>query len=310
MNKLSIVVPVYNEGAQVSAPYDTISKLMESHKIDFELIFVDDGSAEDSFFHLSKLAEKDKRVKIIKLLSNCGAHMAIRAGLENATGNMAVFIACDLQEPAELIPDMIKKLTGKTDIILAVRNNRDDKLKDKIFSKIFFWIMKKFVSSRISNSGSSMYLLGKRALKAIQEYPERNMTLEGVFILNNFNYDVVPYDRIARKEGESKWTLSRKVKIFIDFFVAYSYTPIRIVSLAGFLFFIFGILWSGYLIARYFILDDFEPGWPMLISILLLGFGVTNISLGIIAEYLWRTLDESRRRPKFIVETKLNFGEQ
>tara|TARA_B110000971_G_scaffold21661_1_gene19629 strand:- start:3157 stop:4086 length:930 start_codon:yes stop_codon:yes gene_type:complete len=304
--KLSIVVPVYNEGNQVLLVYKVINDLMDLNKIDLELIFVDDGSEDDSFLHLSKLAEKDYRVKVIKLLSNCGAHMSIRAGLENATGDMAVFIACDLQEPAELIPDMIKKLTAKTDIVLAVRNNREDSLKDKLFSKLFFWIMKKFVSSKFPGSGSSMYLLGERALKSIKEYPERNMTLEGVFILNNFNYDVVFYDRLERQKGDSKWTFSNKIKIFIDFFVAYSYLPIRMVSIVGILFFIVGILWTGYLIARYFILNDFEPGWPMLIAILLLGFGITNISLGIIAEYLWRTLDESRRRPKYIIDEMIN----
>lgn len=306
---LSIVVPVYFEGSNVEAPYKVITTLMETSEINFELIFVDDGSGDDSFQHLSRIAEQDQRVKVIKLLSNCGAHMAIRAGLEYAEGEMGVFLACDLQEPAELIPEMIKKLVGKTDIVLAVRNHRADSLIDRAMSKGFFWIMKTFVSSKIPKSGSSMYLLGERALKAIKQYPERNMTLEGVFILNNFVYDTIIYNRQSREQGASKWTLSRKLKIFVDFFVAYSYAPIRFVTLIGILFFTLGFFWSIYILIRYFTINDFASGWPMLISVLCLGFGVTNISLGIIAEYLWRTLDEGRRRPKYIVEKKINFQE-
>jgi polyisoprenyl-phosphate glycosyltransferase len=307
MTDLSIVIPVYNESKHILLPYNAVIKIMQDHQVDFELIFVDDGSSDDSFVHLSQLAEKDTRVKVIKLLSNCGAHMAIRTGLEHSSSRMGVFLPCDLQEPADLIPKMIKKLKDNVDIVLAVRENREDKLKDKLFSKLFFWIMKTFISSKIPGSGSSMYLLGGRALKAIKEYPERNLTLEGVFILNNFNYDKVKYDRASRTEGESKWTFSNKIKIFIDFFVAYSYFPIRFVSFIGVLFFILGLFWSCYIIARQLILSDLQPGWPMLLSILLLGFGLTNISLGVVAEYLWRTLDESRRRPRFIVEKKLNF---
>ncbi|MGB0165233.1 MAG: glycosyltransferase family 2 protein [Luteibaculum sp.] len=304
---LSIIVPVYYEGAQVEKPFVTITKLMDDEKIDFELIFVDDGSGDDSFNYLCQLAERDSRVKVLKLLSNSGSHMAIRAGLEHSSGNMGVFLSCDLQEPAELIPELLKKLKGKTDIVLAVRKSRDDSFFDRIMSRIFFEMMKKFVSSKIPESGSSMYLLGARALKALKEYPERNLTLEGVFILNNFVYETVLYDRKAREHGKSRWTISKKLKIFVDFFVAYSYAPIRFVTVIGILFFALGFLWSVYLVIRYFTVNDFVDGWPMLISILCLGFGITNISLGIIAEYLWRTLDEGRRRPKYIIEKRINF---
>ncbi len=304
---LSIVVPVYNESDAVYHAYEVISGIMKENKISFEVIMVDDGSADDSFYHLSKLAETNPELKVIKLVSNCGAHTAIRLGLELANGKMGVFMACDLQEPADLIPKMIEKMSDKTDIVLAVRSNRDDSFKDKMLSKAFFFLMKNLVSKKLPSEGSSMYLMGEKALKALRQYKERNMTIEGVFILNNLNCDTIEYQRESRKTGVSKWTLSKKIKIFIDFFVAYSIMPIRLVSTVGILFFFIGIVWVSVILVRYFTNEDFQQGWPTLISVLLLGFGITNISLGIIAEYLWRTLDETRGRPRYIIDQKLNF---
>ena len=305
--EVSIIVPVYNESSGVYHAFEVISGIMDKEAINYEIIMVDDGSADDTFIHLNKLAESHSRLKVIKLLSNCGAHTAIRLGLEHANGKMGAFMACDLQEPADLIPKMLSKMTEKIDIVLAVRSNRDDSFKDKIFSKMFFYIMKNFVSNRIPLEGSSMYLMGEKALKALREYKERNMTIEGVFILNNLKFDTIEYEREARKTGNSKWTLSKKIKIFIDFFVAYSIMPIRLVSLIGVLFFVFGVISVLVIVFNYFTRGDLQQGWTSLISVLLLGFGITNISLGIIAEYLWRTLDETRGRPRYIIDKKLNF---
>ena len=310
MNKLpeiSIVVPVYNEGQAVYNAYEVVSGIMKSHGISYEIIMVDDGSSDDSFFHLSELAKLNSDLKVIKLLSNCGSHTVIRLGLESAIAPMAVFIACDLQEPAELIPEMIKKMVGDTDIVLAVRESRADSLKNRLFSKLFFLMMRKLVSNKIPLEGSSMYLLGEKALKALKQYKERNLTIEGVFLLNNLNFDTIKYARVSRNEGNSKWTLAKKIKISIDFFVAYSVVPIRLVSIVGVLFFVFGMLWLVIILFRHFVFNDLQHGWTALTSVLLLGFGITNISLGIIAEYLWRTLDETRARPRFIIDKKINF---
>ena len=121
------------------------------------------------------------------------------------------------------------------------------------------------------------------------------------------NYETVPYTREARKNGISKWTFAKKIKIFIDFFVAYSITPIRFVSIVGFLFFIIGFFSIFVIAIRHIFIGDLQHGWTSLISVLLIGFGITNISLGIIAEYLWRTLDEARARPRYIIDEKINF---
>jgi|TARA_B110001469_G_scaffold100928_1_gene98447 glycosyltransferase involved in cell wall biosynthesis len=304
---LSIIVPVYYESDSVIKPYKAITEVMVEQHFEYEIIFVDDGSLDDSLFHLKKIAMMDPRVKLIKLLTNCGAHMAIRAGLENSQGNMGVFIACDLQEPPAIIPLMVEELKKNNDIVLAVRNSRKDKASNRFSAKLFHILMHHLVSKKMPKGGSSMYLLGERALKAIKAYPERNMTLEGIFILGNFSMGTLKYDRLERTDGESRWTIARKLKMLVDFIVAYSFKPIRMVSITGVVLFLLGLLGVSYIILRSLIYQDLLAGWPMLISLIIIGFGFTYIALGIIAEYLWRALDETRKRPKYIIEEKVNF---
>ena len=272
----------------------------------YELIFVDDGSTDDSFHQLEDLARTDTNVKAIKFSTNCGSHMAIRAGLSYATGQNACFIACDMQEPPEMIFKMQEALTDKHNIVWAVRNSRKDRRMSVISAKFFYWLARTIVTKNIPPTGASMFMISKKVLLEINNYGERNLTLEGLFATMGFPSNYIYYDRKERFSGKSKWSLSKKIKLFIDFFVAYSNVPIRFVSLMGIVFAILGFIWTIYIILRHLIINDLAPGWPFLISILLIGFGITNISLGIIAEYLWRTLDEARKRPKFIIEKSIN----
>lgn len=306
---ISIIIPVYNEGKAVHRALELILAELSKHKETFEIIFVDDGSGDDSFDHLEQIAHSNEKVKAIKLSSNCGSHMAIRAGLSFAKGNCACFIACDMQEPPHLIYTMKSELSEKYNIVWAVRNSRKDSFSTVFFAKLFYWLARKIVTNNIPPSGASMFMVSHKVLKALNKYEERNLTLEGLFATMGFKSTYIYYDRKERISGNSKWTLSKKLKLFIDFFVAYSNTPIRFVSVMGIAFSAIGFMWTLYIILREVIFNDLAPGWPALISVLLIGFGITNISLGIIAEYLWRTLDEARKRPKYIIEKKININE-
>jgi dolichol-phosphate mannosyltransferase len=309
MKLISVVIPAYNESNGVNNAYEAVLKVFsnEINHYNYEIIFVDDGSIDDTYYHIRKICQDNKKVKGIKLLNNCGAHTAIRAGLENCTGDMAVFMACDLQDPPEIIFEMAKVLNDPYDIVLAIRKTRGDSMLNKLFSRIFFSIMRKFVSDKIPVEGSSMYLMSNRVLKSLKQFKERNLTLEAMFVLMHYNHITVSYERKAREQGASGWTLSKKIKILVDFFVAYSYAPIRFVTLTGVSIFLIGLFWTVYIVLRVIFVNDLSPGWPALISVITIGFGITNISLGIIAEYLWRTLDESRNRPVYIIDSKENF---
>ncbi|MBI3298604.1 MAG: glycosyltransferase family 2 protein [Elusimicrobia bacterium] len=305
---LSIVIPVLNEGTAVRTARDAVASAMKETLPDtrYEILFVDDGSTDDTFSHIAELAQRDPSVKALKLMSNCGSHAAIRAGLEHATGDMAVFMACDLQDPPGLIARLVEKLAGPYEVVLAVRSSRSDGWYERLTSRLFFAVMRCFISDQIPRNGASMYLLGPRALAALRHFEEKNMTLESLFVLMGFKQTAIFYHRNARTQGESKWTFQKKIKLFVDFFVAYSFAPIRFVTLLGVSFSVFGAAWTAYIVGRHFLRHDLSPGWPALLSVLLMGFGVTNISLGIIAEYLWRVLDETRKRPRYLIEAKLN----
>jgi glycosyltransferase involved in cell wall biosynthesis len=308
MQVISVIVPAYNESHEVFKAYEAIVSVFDKDlpEYGYEILFVDDGSADDTFDCMEEVCRKDQRAKALKFLNNCGAHTAIRAGLENSTGDMAVFLACDLQDPPEIIPTMVKELKKPFDIVLAVRSTRDDSLKDRSMSRLFFSLMRRFVSDKLPSEGSSMYLVSSKVVGGLRLLQEKNLTLESMFILLNFKHTKVFYERRARESGKSKWTFSKKVKMVVDFFVAYSYSPIRFVTFIGLFISLLGILWGSYIVVRTIFIGDMAPGWPALISIILIGFGVTNFSLGIIAEYLWRTLDETRKRPRFIIEKKIN----
>jgi dolichol-phosphate mannosyltransferase len=306
---ISIVIPFYNEGESVHKAYLHIKEELSKHKESYEIIFVDDGSIDDSFTHLEKIAQNDKNIRAIKLSSNCGSHMAIRAGLSLAKGHCACFIACDLQEPPHLIYTMKSELSDMYNIVWAVRNTRKDSFSTVLLAKLFYWLARKFVTNNIPPSGASMFMVSHNVLKALNKYEERNLTLEGLFATMGFKSTYVFYDRMERISGKSKWTFLKKIKLLIDFFVAYSSTPIRFVSIMGIALSTIGFIWTFYIIIREVIYRDLTPGWPALISVLLIGFGITNISLGIIAEYLWRTLDEARKRPKYIIEKSINIYE-
>lgn len=304
---LSIIVPVFNEGDNVITAYRIInSEISKLPELNSEIIFVDDGSHDDTFSYLLKIASENQDVKALKLSTNCGPHMAIRAGLSYAKGDYACFLACDLQEPPALIKEMLSKLKDPYEIIWAVRNSRKDGFFTKLYASIFYLMARIIVSKNIPPSGAGTFLISTKVLKTLKHYDERNLTLEGLFATMGFKNNYIYYDREKRKSGRSKWNLSKRVKLFIDFFVAYSYTPIRFISGFGILMAAFGLAWTVYIVLQQLLHHNILYGWASIISILLVGFGFTNISLGIIAEYLWRTLDESRKRPKYIIEKSIN----
>jgi dolichol-phosphate mannosyltransferase len=166
--------------------------------------------------------------------------------------------------------------------------------------------MKKFASSLYPENGFDIVMFNEKVKDELNNSIQANSSIFLQILTLGFNQTEIFYEKVERKIGKSKWSVKKKIKLFIDSFVAFSYAPIRLVSLTGILFFISGFIWTIYILIRKIMINDLAEGWPALTSILLLGFGITNISLGIIAEYLWRTLDESRKRPVFTIQEIIN----
>lgn len=308
-SKVSVIVPTYFEGTLVHTAFARISAVMENSYPNYECIFVDDGSEDNTYTELQKLASSQPKVRVIKLATNVGSHLAIRCGLDHANGEAITAIACDMQEPPELIAQMMDQLKAPFEVVLAVRQSREDHWASIIMSNLFYFVARKIARIKLPPSGTSMFLISRKTLNLMKKYPERNMPVDGLLTTIGLQSAFVYYNREQRLEGKSKWTLGKKMKLFVDYFVAHSFFPIRFISVAGITFALLGFAWSIYIVLRQLIVGDLETGWPALISIILVGIGITNISLGIMAEYLWRTLDEVRARPKYTVEKTLNMTE-
>ncbi|MDP4131482.1 MAG: glycosyl transferase family 2, partial [Bacteroidota bacterium] len=208
----------------------------------------------------------------------------------------------DLQDPLELILRMAEKTKEGNEIIWAHRESTKVSPGEKAFSSVYAYLMKKFAFSNFPEKGFDIVMFNKKVASVVKNNVEANSSIFLQILGMGFQQTSISYTKRERKTGVSKWTLSKKIKLFIDSFVAFSYAPIRMVTIIGISMFFVGFLWTIYIITRKLLYHDLASGWPALISILMIGFGITNISLGIIAEYLWRTLDASRKRPVIIID--------
>ena len=302
--KISIIIPFLNEEENIVSLVTTLSDYFETEtRFEVEVIFVNDGSTDNSKKLLTEQNHKNYSSKIISFSKNFGSHAALRAGIMNATGDYVTFMYADLQDPIQLISQLYDKIQeGNKEIIWATRNTTNNGFFESSFSKIYSSLMKKYVSNSYPEKGFDIVMFSNKVTKVINQNIEANSSIFLQILTLGFHQDFIFYDKQPREKGKSKWTLAKKIKLFIDSFVAFSYAPIRFVTIIGICLFFSGIGFSLYLFTRKMLYNDLVSGWTMLISILTIGFGITNISLGIIAEYLWRTFDSSRKRPVFIID--------
>jgi len=303
---VSLLIPFLNEEANLSELVKLIDSFAADHPIFREVIFIDDGSKDNSIKVLRAAQPLNFHFKVIKLSKNFGSHAALRAGLTIAAGEYITFISADLQEPMELMVKLLDECNDGHDICWAVRRSTTAGFSERSFSKWYANLMQQFVSPNYPTKGFDIAMFNTKVRDVINGNVEANSSIFLQILTSGFSQTQIEYDKQSRKHGKSKWTFYKKIKLLIDSFVAFSYAPIRFISLVGILFFAVGVCWTIYIFARKILVNDLSMGWPALTSILLLGFGITNISLGIIAEYLWRTLDSSRKRPVFIIDEIIN----
>jgi polyisoprenyl-phosphate glycosyltransferase len=300
---LSLIIPIYNEYEGIPFLVQNLNDFFGEHMhLLPEVIFVNDGSKDGSVERLQDMKHETYKAKIISLSRNFGSHAALRAGISIASGELVCFNYADLQDPLELILQMEEKTKEGNEIIWAHRESTKVSLGEKTFSSIYAYLMKKFAFSNFPEKGFDIVMFNKKVATQVKNNVEANSSIFLQILGMGFRQASVSYKKRDRKTGVSKWTMAKKVKLFIDSFVAFSYAPIRLVTIIGISMFFIGSLWTIYIILRTLLYHNLASGWPALVSILMIGFGITNISLGIIAEYLWRTLDASRKRPVFIID--------
>ena len=301
--KLSIVVPVYYNADSLEDMYiDLKDKVLTKLECEYELIFVNDGSGDESYQIMKKLKEQDENIRNFSLSRNFGSHAAILCGLEHMTGDCAVVKAADMQEPSELILDMLESWKRGNNVVLAVRQERNESFKQKYFANLYYTLVRKMALSNMPEAGFDIYLVDKKVVNVLSALDEKNSSLACQILWSGFKTDMVPYVRLARQVGKSRWTLAKKLRLVMDTLFSFSTVPIKAVTTIGIFSFCGAIVWAiAEIVFKLMGMIDVS-GWTTLFIFNLFSFGVIMLTLGILGEYLWRTFDASRNRPPYIVE--------
>jgi dolichol-phosphate mannosyltransferase len=302
VTRLSVIVPVWNEAEGIDALVDGLATFFEKSGVDAEVIFVDDGSADDTSARLAKAKHHGYVPRLVTLSRNFGSHAALRAGIQHATGDLCTFLYADLQDPPELIREMLDEVKRGHAIVWAQRREVSEPIFSRIFSVGYNAMMRRFAIPTFPNRGFDVVMFNRKVMAELNKNIEAHSSIFLQIMNLGFRQTYVEYDKQQRKIGKSKWTFWKKVKLVVDSFVAFSYAPVRFVSVLGISLALAGFGFAGYVLFRAIVYKDLSPGWPALASILLIGFGVTNVSIGILAEYIWRTLDAARHRPTFVID--------
>jgi dolichol-phosphate mannosyltransferase len=302
---LSIVVPAYNEAENLPLLHRRISALnWTAMDADFELIIADDCSSDSTPQVLESLRNGDPRVKWLRFSRNFGSHMAVTAALLHCAGDAAVVMAADLQDPPEIIPRLIDRWRQGSRVVWAVRDSREGESPGTLLAaRIYYFLMRRISDFKPPPEGADFLLLDRAVIEALRQSPEKHTTVFGLVQWMGFSQASVEYTKAARAAGVSKWTFRKKIKLCIDSLVSFSYVPIRMMAALGLLTALLGFAYAAVVVVR--ALAGVAPvsGWSSLMCVVLVMSGVQMLLLGILGEYLWRTYDETRKRPAFIIES-------
>ncbi|MGB0861356.1 MAG: glycosyltransferase family 2 protein [Saprospiraceae bacterium] len=301
--ELSIVIPIYNESSILLELHRRLRAAAEQITTNYELIFVNDGSKDDSLNGLKELARSSDKTHFISFSRNFGHQIAVSAGLDHAKGNAIVIIDGDLQDPPELIPALYKKYKEGYQVVYAKRKSRQgESFFKKITAKLFYRILSKITSIDIPLDTGDFRLIDKIVVKNLQKMPERQKFLRGQIAWIGFQQTYVEFERDERKHGETGYTIKKMVQFALDGITAFSDVPLRLVTWAGFTVSFFAFLIIIYALISKFVLNEVVTGWTsMIISVMFIG-GVQLVAIGIIGEYLSRINNDVKNRPLYIIQ--------
>ena len=301
--KVSIIIPVYFNQDNLMPLYDDIKrKFIDVIDYDYEIVMVNDGSTDNSWDVMQQLSKKDDNIKIISLSRNFGSHAAMLCGLSYCTGDCAVIKCADLQEPTEMILEMVELWRNGNNVVLAVRDGRDESKTQTFFANLYYWMVRKTALPQMPKQGFDVYLMDRKVINVLTSLDEKNSALTGQLLWSGFKTGKVYYRRLAREIGTSRWTFKKKFRLVTDTLFSFSSLPISLVWGIGMVSFIVAVIWALVEIVLKITGAIDMIGWTSLFIFNLLSFGITMLTLGILGEYLWRTFDASRKRPPYIVE--------
>ncbi|MGB1318281.1 MAG: glycosyltransferase family 2 protein [Flavobacteriales bacterium] len=303
---LSVVIPVYNEADNIRPLFERLVAVLNG--LNFtksELIFVNDGSSDDTISIVKELPSTEVDVRFVDLSRNFGHQIAVTAGLDQTVGDLIVIIDADLQDPPELISEMVAKIKSGYDVVYARRIKRKgESFLKKATAKFFYRFLSRITSVDIPIDTGDFRIISRRVVEALKQMPEREKFLRGQIAWVGFDQTFVEYERDERVAGNTGYTWSKMVGFALDGITSFSNFPLRMATLAGFIMSFIAFLLMLYALYSRFILQVYEPGWTsLMLSVLFLG-GIQLVSIGIIGEYIGRIAGNVKQRPLYIVKDK------
>lgn len=305
----SVVVPVFNEIESIELFHERCVAAMERLEDDYEIVYVDDGSKDGSWDRLASFADGDRHVRAVRFSRNFGHQVAITAGYDHATGDTVTTIDSDLQDPPELIAEMIERWRGGADIVYAVRTRREGETAFKrVSASVFYRLLRRLADVEIPVDVGDFRLMSRRAVDALQSMPEQHRYVRGMVAWLGFTTDMVEFERDSRVAGETKYPLSKMLKFATDGILAFSIRPLRIATWLGVLTSTAAIIAAVVLtVMRLTGAVAVVQGWTSLMVLVLLLSGVQMLTVGALGEYVGRTYSEVRRRPLYLVAGAVGF---
>ncbi|MBC1457602.1 glycosyltransferase family 2 protein [Listeria newyorkensis] len=306
--KISVVIPLYNEEAVIEQTYQRLKNVMEQLALDYELLFVNDGSKDRTLAIVQVLSFADAHVKCLAFSRNFGHQVAITAGTDYANGDAVIIIDADLQDPPELIPEMVHKWQEGYDVVYAQRSKRDgETLFKKWSAKMFYRMLHKLTDVGIPVDTGDFRLMDRKVYTELKKLNEKNPFVRGLVSWLGFKQIAVEYERDARAAGETKYPLKKMLKLSIDGITSFSHQPLKLASYAGVVLSGAGFIYMLIVLFQALFTSTAVSGWSSMIVIQLLFSGFVLVILGMIGEYIGRIYDEVKDRPLYIVAEQYGF---
>lgn len=309
--KLSVIIPCYNEEEVIKTTYDRLKKvLLKTEVEDFELLFVNDGSRDKTLEILTAISREDKNVRVISFSRNFGHQSAVSAGINECSGDIAIIIDADLQDPPELIPDMISTyLKENANVVYGVRKERKgESFFKKFTAHSFYRILNSLSEVDIPLDTGDFRLIDRKVIDTFRNMPERNKFIRGMISWVGFKQIPFYYSRDPRLAGETKYPLAKMIKFAMTGIFYFSKKPLKLAINLGFFSIIIGLFLSVYtFIARFSGIISTVPGWASTIITIVFFGGIQLLTIGVLGEYVGNIFDEVKKRPEYIIDKRINF---
>lgn len=306
---ISCIVPVFNEDAVISAFIESLQPILRDITNRYEIIVVDDGSRDHSL-EIVRHLPKEYHVKVLGLSRNFGKEIALTAGLEHCSGDVAILLDADFQHPIEIIPQFIQHWVQGYDMVYGVRTDRvSESYFKRNFANFFYWLMQKITPINIPNNAGDFRLMDRKIIEALKEFPERTRFMKGLYAWVGYKTIGIPFEVKERAAGKSSWRFAKLTELAITGITSFSDVPLRVWGLIGFVISLVSFIYAIYIVTVTLLFGADLPGFPTLVVAIMFLGGIQLLSIGILGEYIARIFTEVKKRPKYLLQLKEGFDE-